>query len=86
MSSTQISVNKQKNSPEHTRVLKFYANSDFSKKKSVHSVTSLWFITILIFVVVVVKLSSHILHDVPELKDAVRESLDFFLKKIIIFF
>jgi uncharacterized membrane protein len=46
---------------------------DFSKKKSVHSVNSLWFIGGLVFVIVTVNISSLILQNVPELKDAVSE-------------
>lgn len=51
--------------------------SDFSKKKSVHSVNSFWFIGGLAFVIVTVNISSFVLQNVPELKDAVRINVDF---------
>lgn len=48
------------------------AISDFSKKKSVHSISSLWFIVGLAYIIAIVNISCFIIHYVPELKDAVK--------------
>ena len=51
----------------------FATISDFSKKKSVHSINSLWFIFGLIYVVIIVNISSRVINYVPDLKDSVRK-------------
>lgn len=48
-----------------------FSISDFSKKKSVHSINSLWFIAGLVFVTSGMNFSSMIINHVPELTDKV---------------